>query len=290
MNSLDKSVKVNYSQEPLNARLELLVGNRLHSDFTFILEDEDNVEVPAHKLILFLASPVLDRIVYGSDAFTPTNVNKVNGISKKSFMEILRYIYTDEITIDEDNVFEVFHKANYFGLPAIEKICFSYLRENLNTTTVPWIYHHLFHTSSSPELLKKCLQFIRIEPMSCFSAEEFPSLSIDAFKSILQMDAINCTEVNLFEAVINLAKAHCIVNGLEPTGTNQRKVLDGADNLLRLDSLTESEFDECLSIQPDFFSSNEIERIRNSIRNPTLSARRRKWYTYQGKSSRRCVF
>lgn len=287
MNYSDESAILKDCQLSLSARLEHLLGNSFQSDFTFIIEDDDNVEVPAHKLILSLASPVLNRIVYGGEAFSSTNVNKVDGISKKSFMEILRYIYTDNFDIDDDNVFEILHKANYFGLSVIEKSCFIFLKENLNTSTVPWIFHHLFHTSPSHELFKKCIQFIRIEPMSIFSAEEFTSFSIDELKFILQMDAINCTEFNLFEALIKLATAHCIVKDLRPTGANQRRLLDGAENYLRLDSLTASELDKCLAIQPDFFTTKEIEKIRESVDNvnPMLSVKRRKWYTYQGKLS-----
>lgn len=280
---------MNYSgndgEPSLSTRLEQLVGNSLHSDVTFIIED-DNVEIPAHKLIISLASPVIDIIVYGNDSFISTNIIKVDGISKESFMEILRYIYTDNLNITEDNIVEVLYKANYFGLTAIERKCYDYITKNLNESTVPKIFHHLFHISSPPELLKKCIQYIRIEPLVFFAAKEFPSLTITAFKVILQMNAINCTEVDLFKALIKLARSCCIMEDLHPTRANLRKVLDGAENLLRMDSVTAAEFDNCLAIAPDFFTSKEIEQIHQKISNPMLSQRRRKWYTYQGELNR----
>lgn len=278
MNNTPNWAKLQYGQPSLSARLEHLIGNRLHSDFTFIIEDE-NVEIPAHKLIIASASPVLDRIAYGSETFSSKDFTRVDGISKESFIEILRYMYTDSININDESVFEILNKANYFGLPAVETKCLKYLRENLNSSTVPWIYHQL-HTYSTADLLKKCLQYIRIEPMSFFTAEEFPNISIDAFKSIIQMDAINCTELDIFEAMIKLANAHCVANSLEPSGVNQRRMLDGAEKLLRLKTLTSCEFDKFLTLQPDFFSSNEIKGIRADIDN---CIQRRKWYTYQGK-------
>lgn len=272
---------VKYDQVSLSARLGHLVGNKHRSDFIFIIEDDD-AEIPAHKLIVALASPVLDRIVYGNDTFSPADSVKVDGISKESFMQILLYIYTDDININEDNAFEILNKSSYFGLPGIEKKCLEYLEEHLNMSTVPWIYHQLFHTFSSSSLLTKCLQYIRIQPKQFFTSEYFEKISVDELKTILQMDAINCTEVDLFEAMIKLSRSHCTAGGLEPTGANQLKVLDGSERLLQLESLTESEFDNCLAIQPDFFSSNEIERIRSDIRNSVSKAMKRKSYTYQG--------
>lgn len=274
-----------YNHVPLGARLELLVGNKLRSDFTFIIED-DNAEIPAHKLIIALASPVLDRIVYGrTDTFTTTDNVRVGGISKESFMELLHFIYTDTLNLDDDNVFEILHKSHYFALSGIEMKCFEYLEKRLNVISVPWIYHQLFHTFPSSQVLRKCLQYIRIMPLSFFASEYFDQISVDELKSILQMNAMNCTEVDLFRAMIKLSIAHCAAVGLEQIVANQRKVLDGAEQLLRLESLNESEFDECLGIQEDFYSTKDIAIIRAGIRRASPAVVKRKWYTYDGKTS-----
>lgn len=271
-----------YEHISLSARLEHLVGNKFGSDFTFIIED-DNAEIPAHKLIIALASPVLNRIVYGNETFAPTDTLKVDGISKESFMEILRYIYTDNVNVDDDNVFEILNQSNYFGLPGIETKCFEYLDNNLNVSTVPWIYHQLFYAFSSSKILTKCLQYIQIQPMQFFTSPYFLKISVDELKSILQMDTINCTEVDLFDAMVKLSRAHCTAGGLEIASANQRKILDGSESLLRLGSVTESEFNHCLEIQKDFFTSSEIERIRSDIKNSVSTVVKRKWHTHQGK-------
>lgn len=79
--------------------------------------------------------------------------------------------------------------------------------------------------------------------------------------------------MDLFEAVVKLSKAHSAAAGLEITRDNQR---NGIERLLRLESITESEFDECLAIQKDFYSSTEIEKIRAGIRGPVTSVVKRK--------------
>lgn len=282
----DKSIqpqKCEMNEPSLSDRFKYLVGNSLHADFAFIIED-DNVEIPAHKLIVATASPVLHKMVYGTDTFCSTNSIKVSGITKESFLEILGYIYTDKININNDNVFAILNKANYFGLSFIETKCVNYLKNNLNNETVTWMYHQTFHSCWSPELLNDCLKLIQTDPTSFFTAKEFQSVSADAFKQILKLDAINCTEMDLFEATLKLAKAHCIAAGLEPTGANQRKILDGAEKLLRLETLTKCEYDYCRSLQLDFFSSSEIERTYATIdRQLPKAVASRKSYTYNSK-------
>lgn len=282
MNILTNNVK--YEHISLSARLEHLVGNKLRSDFTFIIVEDDNAEIPAHKLIVGLSSPVLDRIVYGNDTFAPADTLQVYGISKESFMEILKHIYTDNVDLNDDNVFEILNTSNYFGLTGIEVKCFKYLDQHLNVSNVPWIYHQLFHAFPSSNILMKCLQYIRIQPKKFFTSEYFEKITVDELKSILRLDAINCTELDLFEAMIKLSRALCAANGLEVIGPNQRKVLEGAETLLRMQSLTENEFNGILAIQKDFFTSNEIERIRAHLQNLVPTADKRKWFTYHGMS------
>lgn len=266
----------------LPERLKHLVGNSLHSDFTFILED--NVEIPAHTLIIGAASPVLDKIVYGTGTFSPEISAFVDSISKESFMEMLRYMYTDNININDDNVLEILHKATYFELTGIETKCFEYLKEHLKPSIVGRAYHQLFNCYPPNELLKRCLQMIRIYPIAFFEAVDFTQLSVDEFKLIVETDAINCNEIDLFESTLKLAKAHCAVYGLEPTAANQRKVLNEAEKLLRLDTMTKTELDYCLKMQPDFFSSSEIERFYAVIEKkvPTTTPKRQR-YTFRGK-------
>ncbi|KAG4068571.1 hypothetical protein HA402_004912 [Bradysia odoriphaga] len=271
------SIGITYN-ETLSSRLEHLVGNEFCSDLVFIIE-ETNEEIPAHKLIVALASPVLHRIVFGNETFHPSDIIRVDGISKEYFMEILLYIYTDRINLNEDNVIDIFQKSNYFGLTGIESKCLQYLDKNLSVSTVPWIYHQLFFTVSS-NLLNKCLQYIRFQPLEFFASEDFETISIDELKSVFKLDAINCTEVHLFEAMIRLSRAHCAAAGIEITAENQRKILEGTEKLLRLESLTEKEFDKCLAIQRDFYSTTEVDRIRADIRNEVTTVKRQ-WCTYQ---------
>lgn len=271
------------TQHTLSERLQHLFDNPIHSDLTFVVE-EDDCSIPAHKLIVALASPVLDRMVYGGDGFSPMDIVRVDATSSESFKEILRFIYTDKIDIHDENVFEILRKANYFGLTDIESKCLLYLDERLNSLSVTWIYHQLFHSLSlSHALLEKCLQYIRIEPLTFFASKYFDRISVDVFKSILEMDAMNCTEIDLFQAMIELSRAHCTNSGIEVTAANQRTVLEGAEKLLRLETLTEWEFDhECLEIQRDFYSREEIEKIRTDIRDPLPTVAKRKWYTHRG--------
>lgn len=267
-------------------RIDNLLGNKFRSDLTFIIED-DKSEIPAHKLIIALASPVFDRIVYGLDTkFSPSDVIKVRGITRDAFMQILRHVYTDKIEINEDNVFEILEKSNFFGLAAIVTECVNYLEDILDISTAAWIFHQLFHLYSSTELMNKCLQYIQMQPMDFFACQYFNKLSVDELKYILRINPIDCNEADLFAAMVKLAKAHCIAKGIEVNAANQRKILDGAEQLLQLESLIENDFAfGCVELKKDFYAIIETEKIRANMGSAS-SKPKRKWYTYQGKLMR----
>ncbi len=278
---MNKSIN-NNKIVPFRACFKHLVGNSNPPDFLFIIE-EDNANIPAHKYILAPSSRVFEGIVHGSGILSPADFLRVDNISAEAFIEILCYIYTGKINLEYDNVIDISNQSDYFGLTVIAEKCLECL-DNLNASDLIKIYHQLFRKFPSSKLLVRCTSYIQILTPQFLASNNFERITVDEFKPILQMDQINCTEVDLFEAVIKLSKVHCIADGLELTGVNQRSVLKGIENLLRFESMTESEFETCLAIQRDFFSSNEIKSFRNKIRHNDTSkkARRQLYPTYRG--------
>lgn len=80
-------------------RLAHLVNSELYADFYFIITDDDNRRVPAHKLLVAAGSEELCKIVHGTSALPGVSGNstQVDEITADGFVEILRYLYTDEV-------------------------------------------------------------------------------------------------------------------------------------------------------------------------------------------------
>lgn len=84
--------------QPMNKRFAHLLGNPEHADFWFHIK-KDGIRVPVHKLIVGACSQVLHNIVYGanSDMSVEHCEYDLEEISGPAFMEVLRYMYTDEV-------------------------------------------------------------------------------------------------------------------------------------------------------------------------------------------------
>lgn len=89
-----------HESQPITKRFAHLIGSPFGADFWFTIQD-DGSRIPAHKMIVSAGSKVLWNIVYGtgtSNAFMKAvDDTIVEEISSASFLEVLRYLYTDQV-------------------------------------------------------------------------------------------------------------------------------------------------------------------------------------------------
>ena len=92
----------------LPERIEHMFYTKLHSDVTFMvgadLEDEEEQEVLAHKFILLSASPVFEAMFSGSFKEASAEKIKIPDLFPDIFEEMLRFIYTDEVDVDQNSI------------------------------------------------------------------------------------------------------------------------------------------------------------------------------------------
>jgi hypothetical protein len=80
-------------------------------------------------LILAAASEYFDIMFYGG--FRESHVVDIplHGVDAATFEKVLRYVYKGEVTIADDNVYDLLCASEMLGLCFIEKCCVRYLRE-----------------------------------------------------------------------------------------------------------------------------------------------------------------
>lgn len=93
-------------QSSVGKRLAHLVNNEEHADFHFIILNDGDRRIPAHKLIVGAGSEELHRIVYGAawQTVDAGNTTEVDECSTDAFVEVLRYLYTDEVSISSNTL------------------------------------------------------------------------------------------------------------------------------------------------------------------------------------------
>ena len=266
----------------MNERLKELVTK--NSDFKFILIDDKNKEVPAHMLKIASNSLELTTMIYGLDSkMTPLTEIKVDGISSDDFIEIVRYMYEDYANINENNVYNVLTKSTYFGIKGLEKNCIEFISKNLNVSNIFVAYtffctHHGYY-----DIKLFCEKSIQSYGTKAFSTNGFLEIPLHILREILKFHTIKCPEKDVFKFTLLWAANQCALQKIAPSAANKRKVLNGAEKLVRYCTLPLCEFRECLNVDKEFFSPDEIQSIEKEINENTYSFNQRLFYDIIGK-------
>ena len=88
-----------------------MFNNGLYSDVKFVVqkviaESEDRQEIPAHKFVLSISSPVFEAMFYGEMAETTDSI-ELPDCEYDSLLELFRYMYSDEVDLNGSNVMGV---------------------------------------------------------------------------------------------------------------------------------------------------------------------------------------
>ncbi|KAE9066211.1 hypothetical protein PF005_g27167 [Phytophthora fragariae] len=118
--------------DSMATHLHSLVNNKLMSDVTFIVEGS---EVFAHRCIC-LRSSYFKTIL--AEEIVKNNAGRVeiSGVSKRIFLSVLAYIYTDSVDIPEDKVMEMFTAANRYGIETLKQLCSQRLLKSVGIDNV----------------------------------------------------------------------------------------------------------------------------------------------------------
>ena len=96
----------------IKERCKFMFNNELLSDVKFQVVDRDaeggskSMKIPAHKFLLAISSPVFYAMFYGELAEKKDSID-VSDCDHKSLLECFRFVYSDEVNLNADNVMQV---------------------------------------------------------------------------------------------------------------------------------------------------------------------------------------
>lgn len=245
-------------------RNHAFVSSAQYSDMHFHIEQE-NIDIPAHRVIVASASPVLDKLINGSGKLESSTRIRVSDITANDFREILRYIYTDEVRITQQSALATLRVANYFDLGYVEERCVEVILSSLNTRNVCAVYSSAYQLNA--KLAQKCVQLIQSKTDVLITNGTFATMDSAALKDILRLDQMNVKhEKDIFEALLKWATEYCQNCGLAGTAKNRRHVIGDMLQLVRFTAMSMAEFLDVINMEPAFFSSDEVADIMLTIR------------------------
>ena len=198
--------------------------------------------IPAHKFVLAISSPVFFAMFYGPMEETKESI-ELSDCDDSSLLELLRYLYSDEVLLSGRNVMLVSYLAKKYMVPSLDDKCTEFLREELRAYNVLCILPYA-QKFEDKQLEKRCWKVIDTETEEAFESSEFCKLDRYLVETIVKKDGLNIKEVQLFQAVDRWATEECRRQHLTPSdeGTKRRILGDEILQAIRFPLMTLGEF------------------------------------------------
>jgi len=223
-----------------------MFNNELLSDVKFVVRDseggsESMKKIPAHTFLLAISSPVFYAMFCGELAEKKDSID-ISDCDHSSLLELFRFIYSDEVNLNADNVMQVLYLAKKYMLPSLADECTEFLRENLDASNV---FHVLPDAQKYEEkdLEDHCWEVIDKEANEAVKSDGFVTIEESVLEALVERDSLEIREVELFKAVDCWATRVCEKQGLAAEGSVKRRILgERIVKAIRFPVMEEKEF------------------------------------------------
>jgi BTB/POZ domain len=172
------------------------------SDIIFVV-GETQQEFKLHKTVLAAASDVFEMMFYGN---LPENGPvKISDIKTEDFIEVLNFIYGQDVKLTDTNKFHILYAAEKYMLTNLKRKCENFIVECLTKDNIYDILE-LSQPFNSDIVDNSCLALITQNPLQYFEEDKFMQLSGAVLKKIISQPKINCTSEDLKEMTLQWLK------------------------------------------------------------------------------------
>jgi len=220
-----------------------------------VLFEIDGETIGAHKLMLKVRCQGLYDIVKRSD----DKPIEIEDIDFRSFRNLLRYIYSDEIPLAENNVSRYLFAATKYKMEHLEHRCVDFISKFISEKNL-WMYMNEALNSNSKILLDRCRHFFSKETGRCSADQSFLKLSQPALCALLDVEQTNVSETVLFLCIRKWMEHQCQGEGLPINGENMRQVLGDALFKIRFPTMAPEEFANLVSTINGFLTVREMSK------------------------------
>lgn len=200
----------------------LYLSERL-ADVTFTFASQPLVKLPAHKFVLSMRSNVFEAMFYGSMAENSDTI-RFDDIDPEVMKLLLRYVYTDETSLDGDRVLHCLYAAKKYNLGGLVKLCSNYLKNKIDYGNVCTIHEQAVFFAMN-ELQMQCFDYIQENAQPVLASPDFENLSQQTLLRLLSSNDFGIAEEEIFKSAMRWAKHHCSMDGIEATAENMRASL-----------------------------------------------------------------
>ncbi|XP_078379005.1 BTB/POZ domain-containing protein 6-like [Oculina patagonica] len=264
-------------------RCKSMFNNEILSDVKFVVQASRNSEngaesdnkrskiaIPAHKFLLSIYSPVFFAMFCGAMAETREHID-LPDCEYEGMLELLRFIYTDEVCLNGNNVMQVLYLAEKYMIPSLTSECTEYLGKNLDLSDVFCVFKHA-EQYEKKDLLCHCWDLIDKETEEALKSNEFLSMEKSFLNQLVERNRLTIREVDLFKAVDCWAKEECKRQQLDGNGSVKRQVLgEQVVKNIRFPTMKQNEFKDVV-LPSQILEKEETSNIMEYFRCRETSA------------------
>ena len=234
----------------IRERSVFMFNNDLLSDIKLVVRASSSesepkkfskMAIPAHKFVLSVCSPVFFAMFYGEMAEKSDSID-LPDCEYEGVLEMLRYLYSGEVKLNENNVMQVLYAAKKYILPSLADECIEFLQRNLDPTNVFCVLSHA-QQYDEKNVVDRCWEMIDRKTEEVVKSEGFTTIERSLLEAVVKRDSVTIEEVELFKAVDLWATKECERQGLAKDGSVKRRILGKQIvQALRFPAMEEKEF------------------------------------------------
>ena len=184
-------------------RLDIQRRNEQFCDVILEVGSGDNqARLKAHRVVLCAASPFFFNALNSDMKEKKEGVIRLEGTSKAVMEEVLEYLYTGHVDIDEDNALNLLAASDYFLIPSLTTLCVRVILQALSLSSCIAAYYTAMKYRCE-ELQKGAKDFILANFVAVAETEDFLNLSSKQVEEWISSDEIIVEgEEDVFQVVV----------------------------------------------------------------------------------------
>ena len=150
---------------------------------------DDQARLKAHRIVLCAASPFFYNALNSDMKEKREGVIRLEETSKAVMEEVLEYLYTGHVDINEENVYDLMTSADFLLISSLRTLCGNAIRRTLSFSNCMMAYH----LSIKPRLItlgKDIKTFILNNFEEVTKTEGFLNLSVKQVEEFISSDEI----------------------------------------------------------------------------------------------------
>ncbi|GLG92604.1 BTB/POZ domain-containing protein 9 [Gryllus bimaculatus] len=254
------------SKENVVDRIQALFRTSQWSDCSFRVEGQNDIQVfKAHRLILASSSPVFEAMCFGPLA--EKSCINVSDMEPVVFRILLEYIYTDKVQLSScEEAAGVLYAAKKYMMPHLARTCREYLVTNLRPSNVLSVFDFADEVQENA-LLEACIKVLCQHASEVLKAPGSHPSPL-ALRTVLEQNALNIGEAELFEVTLEWAHEERRQMGLDnsPEGVRSTLLKAGLLSRLRMLCMSLQEFNDG-PLRSGILSSQEAYALQCALQN-----------------------